>query len=207
MSARTSFIFVFLLLFGYFFSYFLSKDNMLKKRLLLMVCFLIFSIVIVVLLLSSMDSPVIEKMLTWSGEIFVSLFATGTVSTGSTDAMKELFFIPIERTFLYGDGQYLSALGEYYMSTDIGYLRVLLYSGIIGSASFYMMFIYLFFILINSSYRSFGLSCSFPLLLFALGVFVVNAKGSIFFDGFTVFKFVALIAYWLEHNRVIAKRL
>ncbi|MGE6648189.1 hypothetical protein ACQKE0_02840 [Shewanella colwelliana] len=195
LSARTSFLFIVALLLCYFIIYVFSTDSGFKKKLSFVFYFMVLSVFLLLLLLGSIDSPVITKMLAWSGEFFISLFSSGNVSTDSTDALKGLFFIPKENTILFGDGQYLSSLGEYYMSTDVGYLRVVLYGGIIGSLSFYAIFIYLFYILMINSYRIYGLLFTIPLFFYSLCVFVVNFKGSIFFDGFIAFKLVALVAY------------
>ena len=39
------------------------------------------------------------------------------------------FKIPLD-TFLIGDGMYTTALGGYYMGTDVGYMRTILYAGL-----------------------------------------------------------------------------
>ena len=56
-------------------------------------------------------------------------FAKG-FSTTSTNRLWNMYFkIPYE-TFFFGDGRYMTDDGHYYMSTDAGYMRPILYAGI-----------------------------------------------------------------------------
>lgn len=202
LSARTSFLFILILFLSFLCIYSTSSNMLLKRRLLNVLMFIFIAFSILILLLSSIDSPVIVKMLSWSSELFVSFFETGSVSTESSEAMKDLFFMPDEFTFLIGDGQYLSSLGQYYMSTDIGYLRVLLYGGLAGSISFYFLFLMLFYILLSSICKVYTFSFSLPLFFYFICIFIVNIKGSIFFDGFIVFKFISLLSFHFCREKI-----
>ncbi|MCU8055570.1 hypothetical protein L5L78_05010 [Shewanella sp. SM34] len=202
LSARTSFLFILILFLSFVCIYSTSSNRLLKGRLLNVLIFIFIAFSILIVLLSSIDSPVIVKMLSWSSELFVSFFETGSVSTESSEAMKDLFFMPDEFTFLIGDGQYLSSLGEYYMSTDIGYLRVLLYGGLAGSLSFYFSFFILIYILLSSICKVYNFSFALPLFFYFICVLIVNIKGSIFFDGFIAFKFISLLSFYFSREKI-----
>ena len=50
-----------------------------------------------------------------------------------------MYFPVEEKTFLIGDGKYTNEDGSYYMYTDAGYMRNILYFGILG---FIFLFLY-----------------------------------------------------------------
>lgn len=57
----------------------------------------------------------------------------GKFITSSTDALFNRMYFPLEeKTILFGDGYYTNTDGSYYMRTDAGYMRNLLYFGIPG---------------------------------------------------------------------------
>ncbi len=197
LSARTSLIFLLSLLFSYLIIYFFTKNENLIKAIKFMFVLLFVTFFSVISILATINSPEIVKLLEWGGEVIFSFLNNGSASTASTDAMKSLFFIPEDYTILFGDGHYLSESGEYYMFTDIGYLRVLLYGGILGSSLFYSIFIYLSFLLLKSVKSNWGALYSVPLFIYSALLFVVNIKGSIFFDGFIAIKLMTIFAFYL----------
>ena len=65
-------------------------------------------------------------------EVFINRITKGTFRTTSTDTLWSMYFkIPFE-TFIAGDGIYTNADGSYYMFTDSGYMRQILFIGVIG---------------------------------------------------------------------------
>jgi hypothetical protein len=83
------------------------------------------------------------KFLPWAVEMFQN--DRGTVlETRSSNDLKTMYFIPAAKTVLLGDGYYKNQQdpNRYYMDTDAGYMRHLLFYGIIGSLlqiSFYVV--------------------------------------------------------------------
>ena len=52
---------------------------------------------------------------------------------GSTNHMiEDMYFVPEENTIVFGDGYYTNMDGSYYMHTDVGIMRSILFYGIIG---------------------------------------------------------------------------
>lgn len=83
-------------------------------------------------------------------ELFVNLYEYGTLNTDSTTAIfnDHIIFPDNISTFLIGDGLY-SINNANYMNTDIGYLRVIFYSGI------FTLFLFLlvnFYYILNSNH-------------------------------------------------------
>jgi hypothetical protein len=55
----------------------------------------------------------------------------GTLSTSSSDTLMDDMYFPISlSTFFFGDGLYTESDGAYYMHTDSGYMRNVLFGGI-----------------------------------------------------------------------------
>lgn len=66
----------------------------------------------------------------WAMEPIISLLETGEIQTSSTDTLWSMWFVPELKTLLIGDGYYTSPLTSgYYMNTDVGYLRPVLFYG------------------------------------------------------------------------------
>ncbi|AXQ99037.1 hypothetical protein D0N37_15800 [Pseudoalteromonas piscicida] len=112
------------------------------------------------------------RMTNWMFELFINFFESGTLKTSSSDSLKTLFFMPTEYTILFGDGLYLSDEGEYYKQTDVGFLRLILFGGLIHNLVFYFSFIYLFYVCIKLVYNKFGF-LAFCIFLYFLYCFLL----------------------------------
>lgn len=70
----------------------------------------------------------------WAFELIVNLFKGKLSNTYSlTHMLEDMYFIPSLKTIMLGDGRYLDVdrIG-YYMQTDVGFLRPVLFFGIFG---------------------------------------------------------------------------
>ncbi|MGY2363795.1 hypothetical protein ACW9IO_14680 [Pseudomonas azotoformans] len=134
-------------------------------------------------------------------EIFRNLFQHGELRSHSVNVLSEMYTLPNTLSeWLFGGGQYFSGSEnslEFYKGTDVGYLRILYFSGI-GSVFAY--------ILLNS-YFLLGLifACGGPGFFkirhfaFALTVIflIINFKG---LQGMPIFA-IALYVYAVESHR------
>lgn len=78
-------------------------------------------------------------------EFIYNYMDNGKLSTSSTDGLLEMLQVPIDnQTFLIGQGKY-EENGKYYMETDSGYLRQILYGGI-GYVFCFMIYQLFFFV-------------------------------------------------------------
>lgn len=74
----------------------------------------------------------------WSFELIFVFLDTGKLGARSLEHMvNDMYFVPSFQTFLFGDGLYENEFG-YYMSTDVGFMRSILFFGIIGTLFNYM---------------------------------------------------------------------
>lgn len=76
----------------------------------------------------------IDKMNNFAFQMFYNYQESGQLETSSTDALFNRMYFSIEstKTVLIGDAIYSNDDGSYYMHTDAGYMRNVLYFGIIG---------------------------------------------------------------------------
>ncbi len=78
-------------------------------------------------------------MLEFAFEGFFSLFNKGEFQTSSTDVLATMWIWPTDmQTWIIGSGIY----GSFAFGSDIGYCRLILYSGLVGFGLFALSFIY-----------------------------------------------------------------
>lgn len=95
--------------------------------------------------------------------------------------------------FFLGDGYYGSPTGNgYYMATDAGYMRRLLYFGFFLSFFFYLTFIIYF---ISSAYFIKDKHICFFLVSLIAIIMIAQYKGDFFIDAGEVFRMGFLISY------------
>lgn len=105
--------------------------NLLKSRpkiLISLACGGCFALVLLLVLQSRIEA--LNVWFEWAFDLFVTFFKTGKLETGSSNVLiQSMIFMPELKTILLGDGMYTTASG-YYMSTDAGIMRPLLFGGI-----------------------------------------------------------------------------
>lgn len=80
-----------------------------------------------------------RQMLEFAFEGFFSLFNKGEFQTSSTDVLATMWIWPTDmQTWIIGSGIY----GSFTFGSDIGYCRLILYSGLVGFGLFALSFIY-----------------------------------------------------------------
>lgn len=113
----------------------------------------------------------LDTLLPYAFEFVFSYFEGYGFTTSSTDDMinNMLIYPDNPMTLIFGDGYYSNPadVQQNYMGTDIGYLRILFYVGIVGS-----LFIYLWYILL-------AYFCSRVLVFFEYRVLFFAIFGSI----------------------------
>ncbi len=103
-----------------------------------------------------------ERLLPWAFEAYYNYLESGEITTESSDYLLDNFYFDVsEQTMLYGDGRYKDG-NEYYMDTDAGYMRHILFFGLLGSSI--LIFSYLRLALIsylrgNSVYSTIVIIC------------------------------------------------
>ena len=109
-----------------------EDKNKLKKLFLYLVG--ICSVMIIVLLQLGKYNNDIMVWTNWAFEFIGNLFKGKLANTYSlTHMLEDMYFIPSLKTILLGDGRYLGVDGiGYYMQTDVGFLRPVLFFGVAG---------------------------------------------------------------------------
>ena len=100
--------------------------------------------VLIVLFICFMPSSVHKKINTaarFGFEMFYNYFEKGELTTNSTNQLFEMYDVHPDnlKTLIIGDGYYKNPRDSslYYMNTDVGYLRLIFYFGIIGSIAYF----------------------------------------------------------------------
>ena len=117
----------------------------------------------------------INEWYIWLSTPFRNLFLTGSFNNYSADhLLNDMIFFPDIKTFMLGDGRYtdLSGMG-YYMGTDSGFMRQILFWGIVITSIMYLMWLATIF----ASKRSNGLK----LMLLILCI-VFEIKGETYYQ-------------------------
>lgn len=98
-------------------------------------------------------NPQVHKMLRFAFEGFFNLIETGEWSIASNETLKTMVVFPDNiKTWVIGDGYFDNPInsdpyflgemtGGYYMGTDVGYLRLIFYFGVIGLSAFLLFFL------------------------------------------------------------------
>lgn len=138
------------------------------------------------------------KLVRFAFEGFFNLIETGEWKTDSNEVLKQMWIPPDNnKTWIIGDGYFNDPnTGNYYKYTDIGYLRFIYYSGLIGLTCFSLFFIYL----------SISLAKRFSYLqniLFLLLIIVFINWVKVSTDIFLVFAFFLVISQpgFIKHYR------
>jgi len=134
----------------------------------LMLLTFIFSGVLFPTIISS-----VTPLFNFALEMFLNYFETGSLTTESTSQLAAMYIWPENMyTYLIGDGLYSADNGLYYMGTDVGYLRLLFYFGVLGV----MLFLTLQFSLLSVSVRK--MKNGNVLFIFVLlYIVILNFKG------------------------------
>ncbi len=127
-------------------------------------------------------STTLATTLSWAVTPFVNLVTTGEMHNYSANVlMHDMYFMPSSSTLIFGDGRYMDN-GSYYMHTDAGFMRLMLYSGIISQLFLYGAILFLLYA-VYKNYSQVSKRISFLIVMLFLGSFLVfEFKGEMFFQ-------------------------
>lgn len=130
--------------------------------------------IIGVLLLLKYDSKS-SSLFHWAFELFFNFFKSGKLESRSVDGMLKFYKVLPDniKTWILGDS-YWHYNDGYYKNIDIGYLRMLFFSGCIGTFIWVFSKILLFVLILKSKKNYIITSLSFCILIFDL---ILNLKG------------------------------
>lgn len=121
-------------------------------------------------------NSVLQDWYIWMSTPFKNFFTTGSFNNYSVDHLvNDMLFIPSNKTLVFGDGYYTnSTTNSYYMETDSGLMRQLLFWGVIGTSVSYGCVLILF-----SSFKDKYKMLSIILLL---GFIIFEIKGEVYYE-------------------------
>ncbi|WP_148138456.1 hypothetical protein [Wohlfahrtiimonas sp. G9077] len=126
---------------------------------------------------------------------------TGSFKVSSLKSLESMYFMPPIDTFIIGDARYVDPSNHdlYYMGTDSGYMRFMLYYGLLGSLIPYFAFLFFcFYIVIKYNSKQI-------LKLYLLSIimtFIFHYKGEVVFFAVDYMKILFLISFYtLLKNR------
>ncbi|MBR0142294.1 MAG: hypothetical protein IJM19_08620 [Ruminococcus sp.] len=109
-----------------------------SRNIMIFVKFTAAAVLMFLIVYMCRDLPVMSDWYIWALKPFENLIETGSFNNKSVDNLQHMFFMPEFDTILFGDGYYTVG-GLYYMHTDSGIMRNILFWGILGSFLSYEM--------------------------------------------------------------------
>ncbi|MFB3389190.1 O-antigen polymerase [Flavobacterium sp. LAR06] len=138
-----------------------------------------------------MDGDRLDIILNFVFEVFINFIENGEVGTSSSDATISMYVFPDNlSTWLFGDGQMMMTDGSYYMGSDVGYVRLLFYFGIISTLIYFGIQFFYYKILKKLSPNK-QIQLLFSMMLF--WIVLLNFKGIANGDPFLVLFLVCLV--------------
>jgi len=157
-------------------------------------CVTLLSITTVYLCLpTELKTSITEDVIPFAFEMFVNDSGDG-MKTESSEGLKSMYFKVETKTLIMGDGFFADPMnpGQYYKMTDSGFMRHILYYGIIGSAFLYLFWLFIFRVLILDNLSKERL----PLLVFYVVLmaycFLIHVKGDFLANSLMGVKFLFL---------------
>ena len=153
--------------------------NVLRNNIRINTLFSIFSFTIFVIIFISYFTTYLSEdfdtIIKFGFQMFISKQETGEMHVDSWDSMVSMYRFPSEfTTWIIGDGRWMNDSKDgFYMATDIGFIRMIYYFGIIGLLSYLFLHFHLFRIICYND-RTWGKSL---LLLLFMFVCIINCKG------------------------------
>jgi hypothetical protein len=151
-----------------------------------------FLFVIIILSLSDELKDKITTLSNFGFEMFINYIDGKGLSSSSQDELKDMYIWPKTlKTYFIGDGYFVDPddSDSYYMGSDVGYIRMIYYFGVVGLFFFLLTTIYpLMIVYRESENRTFKNLFFFSIIYFL----ILNFKG--FTDIFFIFILFGLLA-------------
>lgn len=141
-----------------------------------------------------------DKTFNFAFELFYNLQDDEGLSTHSSEKTLSMYVWPDNlQTWLFGDGKFQLSDGNYYMDTDVGYVRLIYYFGVIGTLVFFFIQ-YKLLRYVKELTTKYNLKLMFAFIF--LWLIILNLKGIAYLELFSIFFIVAAI---MDNNEKRAK--
>lgn len=197
MTGRTFFIAIGLGLVLYLL---IDVKNALKVIYKVIPSVIIFSTLVYFVMISMGNKERVEKVFNFVFELYINYEETGKLTSSSTEGSLSMYKFPNTlKTWVIGDGKMQNSNGSYYMGSDIGYVRLIFYFGIVLTVLYMLYQAYLYYLLSKKSQSR--ILKAFCLILF-LWLLVLNFKGLANLNQYLLLFFIAF-----GINNEIAKKI
>jgi hypothetical protein len=179
-----------------------------RKRNTKMLVVSVFVALVIFIVLSQIYSinPMVKAWIDWAFGPFRNLITIGKFGTASSDTLiQDMYFMPSNKTLLFGDGKYMDK-NRYYMHTDAGFMRLLLYAGVFVQGILYVSILSLLFGVCFSFKKKSKLGCIFIFMLLGFEFLFFEFKGEIYFRFFSVLLPLAMFNYKKSQEIVFKNR-
>lgn len=141
----------------------------------------------------------------WAFALFINFFKEGRIGTVSTDILiNNMYFLPEIKTMLVGDGKYIID-SLYYMNTDVGILRTILFGGIFFLLVRYLLMFTILYGFLHSKEINNGISRWFVLIAFIITLILFELKGEIVFASISILFGIVVLMYYNKSIDKIAE--
>lgn len=137
-----------------------------------------------------------ERVFPFVFEFYYTYVNTGAIETGSTNRLLEMWQVPIpEKTWLIGDGWFTDPdTGNYYKRTDVGYIRNLLFGGLLWAA---LVFTYNFILASGFRLANRSIIWNDKLLILCFLIYSILLEFKAMALGFNKYLFTIFAIYYL----------
>ena len=139
-----------------------------------------------------------EDVTNWAFELFINYSENKSLESASTNRLLEMLqTLPSQgKTWVIGDGRWIDKYGHYYMQTDVGYLRLVFYIGLIGTLAY---FHYQYRLLKILKTRLFAEISIVSTIIFG-SLLILNIKGFTDYVSYLALFFFAKPDYFVRHD-------
>jgi len=118
-----------------------------------------------------------EKAFPFAFEMFINYYEEGKFETTSSNVVQKMIIRIPSDALLFGHGLFYNSQGGYYMHTDIGYIRHILFYGMVGSLLLYSFYIWLFRNIYIKTRFLYDKRLQQVILILGLYAFIAHIKG------------------------------
>jgi hypothetical protein len=142
-----------------------------------------------------------DKVIAFAFEMFINYSETGQFETHSSNVLKTMYFPISLKTFIVGDGYFMHPHipGSYYMHTDAGYMRHVLFYGIFPSLILYCSYAFGFLAMVLKTWHNKFFAG--VVLLIGGYFFLAQYKGEFFLTTMITKLFFVLFVYVMNSKR------
>lgn len=130
---------------------------------------------------------VIHDWYIWATTPFKNLLTQGSFNNYSANrVLHEMIFMPEGKTLLFGDGRYTDSLTDsYYMHTDVGFMRQILFWGIVLTGACYCLVVWAITLFTKRNY--------ILRIMFLLALIIFEIKGEVYYE---IMPFAIVLGLW-----------